>query len=394
MRIAIFSDTYPPQINGVATSTFNLVKTLRDHGHDVLLVTVNVDVEGGNKTVIYENEIYIPGIVLKKLYGYRIAWIYNSKVFKAVRDWKPDIIHYQTDASLGIFARIVSKKLKLPIVYTYHTWYADYTYYVTKGYFDRFAKKAVQAYSISLTKNVTGFISPSSKTKEQLRMFGADNYIDIVPTGIDFSLFEEKNLDKEEFEQIKQNLKLEKDDFVFLILGRLAKEKSMDVSIRGVKAFKDAYPDVKTKLVIVGMGPAYNELQLLVDQLGLSDITTFVGAVKASKVPLYYHLASIYTSASLTETQGLTFMEAMSAGAFVLARFDDNLTGTIEDNETGFFFTDENSFVKKAYQVYSMSDNERERIQSNAYKIIEKYSIDTFYERAMEVYLRGVKAYW
>lgn len=392
MRIAIFSDTYPPQINGVATSTFNLVKTLRNHGHDVLLVTVNTD--DGGKTVIKDNEIYIPGFVLKKLYGYRIAWIYNSKVFKFVKEWKPDIIHYQTDASLGIFARIIAKKLHLPIVYTYHTWYADYTYYVTKGYFDRFAKKAVQAYSISLTKNVTGFICPSNKTKEQLRIFGADNYVDIVPTGIDFSLFDEKNLDMDEFNQIKQNLRLADDDFVFLILGRLAKEKSMDVSIRGVKAFKDAHPEVKTKLVIVGMGPAYNELQALVDELGLSDITTFVGAVSAPKVPLYYHLASIYTSASLTETQGLTFMEAMSAGAFVLARFDDNLTGTIEDNETGFFFTDEKSFVKKAYQVYSMNDNERARIKANAYKIIEKYSIDTFYERVMEVYLRGVKAYW
>jgi 1,2-diacylglycerol 3-alpha-glucosyltransferase len=187
MRIAIFSDTYPPQINGVATSTYNLVKTLRDRGEEVLLITVNTNDK--EKTVINNDEIYIPGLVLKKLYGYRIAWIYNSKVFKYVKNWKPDIIHYQTDGPLGIFARIVSKKLKLPIVYTYHTWYADYTHYATKGYFDRFAKKMVQLYSLALAKNTTEFIAPTKKSKESLRMFGADAAIRIVPTGSDFSLF-------------------------------------------------------------------------------------------------------------------------------------------------------------------------------------------------------------
>lgn len=392
MRIAIFSDTYPPQINGVSTSTYNLVKALRDRGEDVLLVTVNTN--EGEKTIIDGNNIFIPGLVLKKLYGYRVTWIYNSKVFKFVKNWKPDIIHYQTDAPIGIFARIVAKKLKLPIVYTYHTWYADYTHYATKGYFDRFAKKMVQLYSLSLAKNTTEFITPSNKTKESLRMFGADSYINIVPTGIDFSLFKKENLDQEKINSIKKELNINEDDFVFLILGRLAKEKSMDVSIRGVGEFKKKYPDLKIKLVIVGMGPAYESLVKLVKDCGLEDITVFTGAKPASEVPLYYNLADIYTSASLTETQGLTFMEAMAAGAFVLARFDDNLTGTIEDNETGFFFTDEQSFIKKAYQVYTMTKEEKERIEKNAYKIIEQYSIDTFYDNVMETYHRGIKAYW
>lgn len=392
MRIAIFSDTYPPQINGVATSTYNLVKTLRDRGEEVLLITVNTNDK--EKTVINNDEIYIPGLVLKKLYGYRIAWIYNSKVFKYVKNWKPDIIHYQTDGPLGIFARIVSKKLKLPIVYTYHTWYADYTHYATKGYFDRFAKKMVQLYSLSLAKNTTEFITPSKKTKESLRMFGADAYISIVPTGIDFSLFKKENLPEGKLDEIKKELNIKEDDFVFLILGRLAKEKSMDVSIKGISAFKKAHPEVNTKLIVVGMGPDYDFLKNLVKECDLEENTVFTGAKMAKEVPLYYNLADIYTSASLTETQGLTFMESMASGAIVLARFDDNLTGTIEDNETGFFFTDENSFVKKAYQIYSLTKEEKENIRNNAYKIIQQYSIETFYDNIMETYHRGIKSYW
>ena len=248
--------------------------------------------------------------------------------------------------------------------------------------------------TIGLAKNTTEFITPSKKTKESLRMFGADSYISIVPTGIDFSLFQKQNLPAGELEEIKKELNIKKDDFVFLILGRLAKEKSMDVSIKGISKFKKAHPDVNVKLVIVGMGPDYEFLKELVDECSLTDCTIFTGAKPAAKVPLYYNIADVYTSASLTETQGLTFMEAMASGAIVLARFDDNLAGTIDDNETGFFFTDEISFVKKAYQIYRMSDKEKEQIRNNAYKNIEQYSIETFYENIMETYRRGVKSYW
>ena len=87
-------------------------------------------------------------------------------------------------------------------------------------------------------------------------------------------------------------------------------------------------------------------------------------------------------------------MEAMASGAIVIARFDDNLTGTIEDNETGYFFTSVDSFVDKAYKVYLASDEEKQRIIDNAYKIIDIYSIETFYKNIMEVYNRGIKSYW
>lgn len=391
MRIAIFSDTYPPQINGVATSTYNLVHTLIAHGHDVLLVTVN-RTDGKFK---YENGIIeIPGILLKKLYGYRAAPIYHSKAMKIIKEWKPDIIHNQTDAPIGQFSKIAARRLNIPIIYTYHTQYEDYTYYVTKGNFDRIARKSIQYYSRMIAKGSTGFITPSIKTKEMLRLYGSDVYISVIPTGIDFSLFKSDKQSPEETETFKTAHGINDKTLVFLILGRLAAEKSMDISIKYYAAFLKKHPEVDTKMFVVGGGPARSSLELLTHELNISNSVEFLGPSPATKVPFYYHLANIYTSASITETQGLTFMEAMASGALVLARFDDNLTGVIEDNETGYFFTSEETFIEKVEKIESLSKEEKTVVQENAYRAIEKYSIETFYNSVMEVYLRGIKAYW
>ncbi|MEA5061338.1 MAG: glycosyltransferase [Erysipelotrichaceae bacterium] len=391
MRIAIFSDTYPPQINGVATSTYNLVHTLIDHGHDVLLVTVN-RTDGKFK---YENGIIeIPGILLKKLYGYRAAPIYHSKSMKILKEWKPDIIHNQSDGPIGQFSKIVARNLNVPIIYTYHTQYEDYTYYVTKGNFDRIARKSIQYYSRMIAKGSTGFITPSVKTKEMLRLYGSDVYISVIPTGIDFSLFQADKQNPEEIKAFKTAHGISDKTLVFLILGRLAAEKSMDISIKYYAGFIKSHKEVDTKMFVVGGGPARSSLELLTHELGISDHVEFLGPSPASKVPFYYHLANIYTSASITETQGLTFMEAMASGALLLARFDDNLTGVIEDNETGYFFTSEETFIEKVEKIISLTEEEKQTIQKNAFNAIEKYSIETFYRSIMEVYLRGVKAYW
>ena len=87
--------------------------------------------------------------------------------------------------------------LKLPIVYTYHTSYEDYTYYVTRGIMDRFAKRVVRTYSKNLANRMTEFITPSEKTKEYMRLVGSDIYINVIPTGIDFSIFRSDKIDQQ-----------------------------------------------------------------------------------------------------------------------------------------------------------------------------------------------------
>ena len=201
-------------------------------------------------------------------------------------------------------------------------------------------------------------------------------------------------MDAKRSEEFKKEHGIDKDTFVFLLLGRIAKEKSMDVSLKGYAKFLKVHPEIKSKMIVVGGGPQRPELDLLVEQLNIKDHVDFIGPVKASEVPFYYHLADIYTSASLTETQGLTFMEAMASGDIVLARMDDNLSGTIIDGETGFFFINEDNFVEKAYRILMLNKEEKEQIKKNSLKIVEKYSIEKFYENIMEVYYRALRKFF
>ena len=391
MRIALFTDTYPPFVNGVSTSTFNLANALTARGHEVLVVAPRFT---DGKMEQIGNVLYIPGIALKKIYGYRVTNFFANKPISIVKKFKPDLIHNQTDFTIGVFARRCAKKLKLPIVYTYHTSYEDYTYYITHGIMDRFAKRFVRAYSRDLSGRMTEFITPSEKTKEYMRMAGSDVYVNVIPTGIDFSIFKSDKIDQHKLAEFKQAHNIKQNTKVFLILGRIAKEKSMDVSLRSIALYHNKHPEVDIKVIVVGQGPFKEELELYAEELGISNLTDFIGEVGCLEVPFYYHLCDIYTSASITETQGLTFMEAMAAGKIVLARFDSNLTGTITNGKTGFFFTDDNSFVNQVEKIFSLSSKEKEAIIKEAYATVDAYSIDKFYDNIVRVYKRAIRKFW
>ena len=393
MRIAIFTDTYPPYINGVSTSTFNLANALKAKGHEVLVVAPR-PTDGKMEQV--GNVLYIPGIDLKKLYGFRLTNIFANKPVSIIKRFNPDVIHNQTDFTIGVLARRCSKKLKVPIVYTYHTAYEDYTYYVARGVgiMDRFAKRVVRNYSRDLAGRMTEFITPSEKTKEYMRIVGSDIYINVIPTGIDFSIFKIDKIDQQKMAKFKREHNIKPTTKVFLLLGRIAKEKSMDVSLRGIAAYHQKHPEVDVKVVVVGNGPFKEELELYAEELGISNIVDFVGEVSALEVPFYYNLADIYTSASITETQGLTFMEAMAAGRIVLARFDSNLTGTIVNGKTGFFFTDDASFVSQVEKIFALTKEQKDAVIQEAYRRADIYSLDKFYENVVRVYKRAIRKRW
>lgn len=392
MRVVLFSDTFPPEINGVATSTYNLFQALLKEGHEAFVVCTN---PYSNRVQFHDRILRIPGLELKKLYSYRIANFYNSRAMRMISAMKPDIIHVQTDAGLGLFGRIAAKKLKIPLVYTYHTMYEDYTYYVTKGkgLFDRFAKGVVRKVSCRLAEKTTEFISPSNKTKEIMRNYGVSSYINVVPTGIDFSKYEKSNINMKKLEDLREQYNL-KGYFVILSLGRIAKEKSIDVCIKGFAELLKKKKSTKFKMLIVGGGPDLADLQALVQELNINDNVVFVGPVPAEEVQYYYHLADLFVSASLTETQGLTFMEAMAARIPLMARFDDNLEDVIIDRKTGYYFENENDFASKVMEIISLSPNKKEELLNDAFHIINQYSIETFYHNIMEVYARALRKYW
>lgn len=391
MNIALFSDTYPPEINGVATSTANLRQTLIDHGHHVLVVTTN---PFSDKVIEEDGIIRVPGLEAKHLYGYRLTNFYNATAMDKIIAFRPDIVHCQTDLGLGIFGGIAARRLHIGSVYTFHTMIEDYAYYVTHGLFDRFARHTVRWFYRAKSNSFDSFIAPSSKIKDYLRSIGIDMTVDVIPTGIEFSRFDPKRRDPDDVAALKEKFGIDPDDVVILSLGRIAKEKSIDVLLRGYAHFLEKGEPFPTKFVITGWGPAEEELKQLASELGISHKVIFTGKCDPKETQRYYALGDYFVSASVTETQGLTFMEAMAGHLIVLARYDDNLVGTIKDGETGYFFYDEKDFDEKLHLALTAPEETRNRIRLAALDAIEPYSMEHFYQSIIEVYTRVRKKNW
>ncbi|MCB9499333.1 MAG: glycosyltransferase [Erysipelotrichaceae bacterium] len=390
MNIAIFSDTFPPEINGVATSVFSLFTLLNKNKHNAYAV-----VPTDKKEVYVENNvIYIPGLEMKKLYGYKMPPMYSKNVYKILDALHIEICHVNADGVMGQFGFGYASSRNIPIVYTYHTMLEEYTYYVTKGYFDRFSKWAVRERCKNYMDRANEIISPSEKTKIYIRSIGVDKYVNIVPTGFDFRRFVKATKEKEKCLAIKKSLGIKDDEKVLLFLGRIAKEKSIDLLITGFKNYLDMYKDTKTKFVIVGWGPEEDELKELVNSYGIQKYVVFAGKIDIDKTQYCYGFADIFLNASISETQGLTFMEALATRAIVLCRFDNNLLGVIDNKVTGFFYVDEFDFKDKLHEILSMSTKELDTIRDNGFKSIGRFSEKTFYNNILEVYKRAIRRNW
>ena len=391
MRIAIFTDTYRPQINGVATSVHTLRNTLLAHGEEVLVVCPNPYY---SELSFQEGVLRVPGLELKNLYDYRLSPARNKKAEALIEEWKPDIIHIQTEMGIGMMGTHIAEHLHLPLVYTYHTMYEDYTHYATHGLGDQFAKALVRAFTRGKVRRVDEFITPSEKIKDYMRTIGVDVFVNVIPTGIDIESLNPKNVDMNKVKQLKSSLGLNERGKVILSLGRVAPEKSIDVLLKGYANYLSKKPKEKTVLLIVGGGPSLEGLQELSQKLGIEKDVIFVGAVSPNEVQNYYQLGDIFVAASLTETQGLTFMEAMASRLLMLVRYDDSISGTISDQQSGFFFFDEFDFSEKLEKVLSLSPKESEAIKDKAVAALAPYSLQLFYERIMEVYRRAIRKNW
>ena len=281
MIIGLFTDTYPPEINGVATSTEMLRKTFERNGHKVYIVTTN---PYSNKMEYEDNVLRIPGILLKQLYNYRLAGIFHPKATKIIKSWKLDVVHVQTEGGVGIYGRLLAPKINAALITTYHTMYVDYTYYFTKGILDQSVKSVVKKVSKILSNACNEFTTPSEKTKDALRSYGVDRYINVIPNGIDLDKFERNEINEERIRKFKKENNLE-DTFILLSLGRVAEEKSIDVLIDAYASFLAKKPSKKTKLFIVGDGPGKANLEKQVHDLKIQENVTFVGKVSYEDVP-------------------------------------------------------------------------------------------------------------
>lgn len=387
MRIGIFTDTYPPYINGVSTSIVMLKRALENLGHQVFIVTVNNE----NLSYKYEDDdtiIRLPGIPIG-IYDYRLTSIYPIRVINKIKNWNLDVIHSQTEFGVGTFARLIAKQFSIPLVHTYHTMYEDYVHYITKGYFNGTSKKIVEYLTkFYCDKTATELIVPTKKAYDLFKdKYKVDRNVHIIPTGIEIDRFYKENFTHEKIDKLKQKLSIRENDFVILFVGRLGKEKSVDVLIEAQKELNQKYKNIK--LLIVGDGPDMEHFKQMVSEYNLEKNVIFTGKVPYDDIPIYYGSASIFATASKTETQGLTVIEAMAASLPVLAIDDESFRIVVVDDLNGYLFKDKAEYIKRV--EYLLTHKSEYKIKSKQARIsAETHSSKYFAERVLEVYKKAM----
>ena len=389
MNIAIITDTYFPDINGVASSIYTLAIALRKRGHRVYVFVTSENNSPVVRRVGKNPPVFrIPSIPMLLVRPYRTTMPFSFRLVQILKRLKIDIIHTQTEFSMGLVGLSSSMTLHLPIVHTYHTMLEDYTHYILGGKVTKIiTPNSARWFSKKFCNVPTGLIVPTEKVKNALRSYGVTKPIYVIPTGIDVSPFNRANFKEEDIAALRQKYGIKPDEKILLSLGRVAFEKSIDKIIDEVPAICEKQSNVR--VLIVGDGPALNDLKAQAEKLGVSDKVIFAGAAPYAEIGKYYQLGNAFISCSTSETQGLTYYEAMAAGLPVIARKDDAVNELFKDGENARLFRDENEIPDIVSDIFR-DPVTAERYSESAERTVATFSAETFAGRVEEAYMNAI----
>ncbi len=392
MNIAIFTDTYLPESNGVAVTVDLQKKILQEHGHRIFVVAPGLK---GQKDITFENDILrIPTVSLVFRYSYRMRRKFSKKAYSILRGLSLDVVHSQQEFGMSTFGRNVARKLNVPFIYTFHSVFGEYADYVSSSFnlIRDFNSRVLTRLIRQMCAHADEIIVPSQRGFDLMRENYVDRHINLIPNPVPKEVpgGEENAAEKEAFIE-KYHLEGKK---VLLYTGRLIAERNLEELISDFATYLDKEGKEKAALVLVGDGPLRKELEGKVRE-DLKDSYVFVGGVEYENMPFYYSLADVLVSTSTRNTQGLAFLEAAGSDIPILAKFNIDLADLIEDGKTGYYFYDTEGFIKGLDTVFSLSGEERETmLEASKEKLLAYYSDGKYYESLIHVYKKAQRKYF
>lgn len=377
MKVLITTDLYTTNTNGVVTSVRNLMEELTKKGHEVRILTVSEKLKSHRDGNIY----YIKSVSLEAVYpNVRMPVSYRHRYLREIIQWKPDVIHSQCEFFSYQFAGYISRKTGAPIVHTYHALYEQYVTYV-------FPSQRIGAYFVGkLSKlrlrKAEAIVAPTQKVENVLKNYGLHNPIHVIPSGIALEQHKQRITEQERLEK-RRALGIPDDHVVLLNLGRLGTEKNLSELVELFATARMHHS--KLKLLLVGDGPARKDLEEAAARTGVAEHVIFTGMVAPDEVHKYYQLGDLFVSASTSETQGLTYVEAAANGLPLLCRRDPCLDGVIVEGRNGYEYEAEKEFCEIIDTILEHPEWCR-AAGSQSEQIAEVYDKSRFAEQIEDVY--------
>ncbi|MBB6207893.1 lipid galactosyltransferase [Borreliella lanei] len=379
MKVAIFTDTYIPEKNGVATSIKQIKEGFEKNGYEVYIFCPK------SKTALNEKNVYrCSSIQINKKLDAVIAFPNKRKIYKIIQSYKPDIIHTHSEFSMGKIGKQIALKQNIPIVHTSHTMWDYYLHYL--GIFKYFIKpdKMMQKHY----NKIKYFIYPSSKAKERYFQLSnnSSNY-KIIPNGVDRKLFI-KTLSKEKKDEILKKHNIKQTDKIIIFVGRINKEKNINLLVTHLKDL--LMQNKNYKLIIIGKGSEEKEIKNFSIKHGLEKQILLIGTIPWEEICYYYKISDIFASLSRSEVYPMTVIEALTAGIPAILINDYIYKDVIKEGVNGFLIKKYENLSQCIDKVIK-DDEILKTFKQNAKKYSTKFS-SYFFTKKIENYYSEIIA--
>jgi 1,2-diacylglycerol 3-alpha-glucosyltransferase len=382
LHIAFFTNYYHPVVNGVVRSVASFRQILTQQGHNVF-VFAQADSE------YKDDEPFIfryPSLSLPMQVDIPAVIPVSPFVDQLLPSLKLDIIHTHHPILLGQAAAHKAADLNLPLVFTFHTQYWEYTHYVPilQDAMKEFLKNAINNWVKDFMRKCQHIVIPSESIKEILtRDYGLENCYTVIPTGTNLRPFlraDGKALRQSEGWQ---------DDKVIVSVGRLAHEKNWETLIRAVAQVYPQHRDMR--LLLIGDGPDRQTLESLAMELGIAERVTFTGQLPFEKTPAYLKAADLFSFASVTETQGLVTIEAMAAGLPVVAVDGSGTHDIVEHGKQGCLVENDPSALASAINEVLSDPEQMKKFSVAALKKARTFDVNRLGRQMVKVYEQAIQ---
>ncbi len=372
MHIGFFSNTYRPTMSGVVRSIDTFRVAFTQMGHSVFIFAQKAHDYEDTEPFIFR----YPAIEVPWANDYAFPVPFSRTIDNVLPSLKLDVIHSHHPFLLGETATSKAKALKLPMVFTFHTRYDEYTHYVPIS--PEISKFVIDHWMARYLEKCQHIITPSESIKQILIENGVEGDITAIPTGIDLAPFRDAD-----GQLIRQKLGWG-DDIVLISVGRLAKEKNFETLLRAAAQVMRDRPQVR--LVIVGGGMEEKALLKLAKELNIAARVTITGTIPFEEVPSYLKAADIFCFASVTETQGLVTMEAMAADLPIVAVDATGTSDAVENGKDGLLTENDAAALAAALEQVIDDPELRQHLMEGAQEKVKWFDIHRQAERMLDVY--------
>lgn len=345
LRIALVTETYPPEVNGVALTLQRVVEGLRALQHDIQLVRPRQADGDLARRVDRFDEVLMRGVPIPRYPDMKMGMPANKALGQLWSRQRPDLVYIATEGPLGWSALQVAHKLKLPVCSDFRTNFHAYSKHYGIGWLYR----PIMGYLRKFHNRTAFTMVPSESLRQQLRAAGFERLM-LVTRGVDTDLFSPARRS----ESLRESWGATAQTPVALFVGRLAAEKNLGALANAFHAMRAHRPD--TKLVVVGEGPAGQQLAASVPDAILA------GTRRGEELGAYYASADVFVFPSMTETFGNVTLEAMASGLAVLAYDHASAGQMIRNGENGLIapLGDEDEFVRLARHLVASPEHARQ----------------------------------